>query len=94
MRYELRINAYDCMDMIQCTLTVSESDGRPGSTTTTALHMVAGINGRGESDARDWAMDVLSVLRHRLSENPPESYVWGVPSGGVNTISGVADSGN
>jgi hypothetical protein len=91
MRYELRVSAYDVMDLVHIAVTVSETNGPSDATASTVLHMITTMRGRGLEDPRSWAQEVLRTCDYHLSEKPPRVKSWGLPSGGSNTISGVAD---
>lgn len=90
MRYEMRLTAYDVMDLVHISLTVSETHGPSDAATSTALHMITTARGRGLDDPRTWALEVLRTCDFHLSEKPPSVKSWGLPSGGDYTISGVA----
>lgn len=94
MRYELRLTAYDVMDRVHLALTVTETQGPSDAASQTVLHMIGGMLGRGADDPRTWAQEVLRTADVYISEKPPSVKSWGLPSGGSNTISGVADTRN
>lgn len=59
MRYELRMNAYDCLDRIVVSVSVrgsSELTFAPDGWVTLASGSVAGV---GEEEVRVWARDAL-----------------------------------
>jgi hypothetical protein len=83
MRYELRVSAYDVMDLVHITVTVSESQGPSDAASSTALHMITTMRGKGLDEPREWALEVLRTIDYHLSETPPRVKSWGRPSGGL-----------
>jgi hypothetical protein len=94
MRYELRLTAYDMLDLVHIVCHLEETGGPSDAASGTALHMVTTARGKGFTEPREWINEVLRTCLFHLSEKPPNVDAWGLPSGGPHTISGVADSGN
>lgn len=62
MRYELRLNAFDCMDQIHVTYSL-RSTGWGGDSDASTISAVLDLQGTGETRGHLWLRDVLvSVL--------------------------------
>lgn len=92
MRYELRLTAYDMLDRVNIVCHLEETNGPSDTTSSTALHLICGMRGKGLTEPREWVEEALRTVLHHLSETGPQAVLWARPSGGRNTISGVADS--
>lgn len=83
MRYEMRLTAYDVLDMIHIVLNLQETHGPSDATSSTALHLITTARGKGLTEPREYINEVLTTVMWHLSEKPPSCDRWGLPSGGV-----------
>ncbi len=66
MRYELRVTAFDVMDMIHVSTVVTASEATSGLTPSVAVRSVTTVQGTGESDPSVWARDALVAALEAL----------------------------
>lgn len=83
MRYELRITAYDVMDLVHISCHLQETHGPSDTASSTALHMITTTRGKGLTEPREYVNEVCRTILFHLSEKPPSSDRWGLPSGGL-----------
>lgn len=93
MRYEMRLTAYDMLDQVNITLHLEDTNGPSDAASSTALHMITAMRGKGLTEPREWVDEVLRTVQLHLNEKHPSTVAWVRPVGGSNTISGVADNG-
>jgi hypothetical protein len=59
MRYELALVAYDVMDQVHVSTVLYRSADTPGEPRQALLRWHSSLQGTGESDPREWAIDAL-----------------------------------
>lgn len=67
MRYELRLTAYDMLDLVQCRLEVYMTPDDPNEPTVRVLAKTATTRSTGRSEATEWTQEVLATIERALS---------------------------
>lgn len=68
MRYELRVTAYDLMDMILVSVTLEETTKDDPPRRRIVLSEATYVQGRGESDPSAWVRSVVQALAQNLPQ--------------------------